>query len=485
MASLGQVSKRLQIIKLAISITDDETINIQRSKLRLYKNDKQLENILNVLDDENYAQASNLINRYIHGPYEEGGKNIETKTSSSMLRDQEEEELIKKFGLFVDEDRESVYSPIEQDALKALMEHEEQISASRENDQKTDDTAQQVPTTEEIMSQYNTIEEDSIPQKHIHIPTSINESRHDEHETLIDNEENEASLGQESEPSVSFHSHKPQDEIPTATDEVVNKMQDETRMDEKEVISDNTEASIHQEDVSGKHFNFDTVMGQEEEQTISPLPNKEKLNETIDQIRKKEGPESPMPSSDFVQNQYEEEPIEYEPISYIDQKLRNMLNQYPQAEETSKRFDSEEQLLYMISLEGYSEADIEKTIEDIKTLKANGKLGEAAHLLLIAAATESQFAQFMLARELYLGEILQRDLPEAFTQINRLAMDDYPEAVCDLAQFYEHGIGIAKDKKKAFQLYEDAFDLGVQRAEGHLTRMEDESRGILEKLFRR
>jgi hypothetical protein len=71
MAPLGQVSKRLQIIKIAISITDEETINLQRSKLRLYKNDKLLQNILTVLDDENYVEASNLINRYIHGPYEE------------------------------------------------------------------------------------------------------------------------------------------------------------------------------------------------------------------------------------------------------------------------------------------------------------------------------------------------------------------------------------------------------------------------------
>ncbi len=71
MAQLGQVGKRLQIIKIAISITDQETISIQHSKLRLHKNDKLLQNILVVLDDENYAQASNLINRYLHGSYDD------------------------------------------------------------------------------------------------------------------------------------------------------------------------------------------------------------------------------------------------------------------------------------------------------------------------------------------------------------------------------------------------------------------------------
>jgi len=176
---------------------------------------------------------------------------------------------------------------------------------------------------------------------------------------------------------------------------------------------------------------------------------------------------------------------EYAPISYIDQKVRNMFNQYAQVEESSEQFKNEERLLYMISLEGYTEADISKTIDEVFHLKKEGKLAEAAHQLLIAAATESLYAQFILARELFRGEILQRDLPEAFTQINRLALDDYPEAVCDLAQFYERGIGIDKDKKKAFSLYEDALELGVERANTHLNRMEEESRGFIGKLFRR
>ncbi|MEA3418575.1 MAG: hypothetical protein U9Q90_04170 [Campylobacterota bacterium] len=450
MASLGQVSKRLQIIKIAISITDDETINLQRSKLRLYKNDKQLENILAVLDDENYAQASNLINRYIHGPYKE--ESAEAKDSATLQRDQEEEELIRKFGLFVDEEKENGYNPIRQEEIISMAGSQEQIPAFEKTTQQAAAPQQPIPTTEEIMSQYSAIEEDVIPQKHIHIPTSVKES-------------------QPEEPAADFDT----DEKPFEAEE---------ELKENTVLSD-TETNTYQEDEATTHFDFDNEIVREEEQIISPSVDKEKLDEEIDQIEEEENQESQPISNDMEQNEQAEEPIEYEPISYIDQKLRNMLNQYPQVEETSKRFDNEERLLYMISLEGYSEADIEKTIENVKTLKEEGQLGEAAHLLLIAAATESLFAQFILARELYTGGILQRDLPEAFTQINRLAMDDYPEAVCDLAQLYEHGIGITKDKKKAFQLYEDAFDLGVKRAEGHLIRMEEESKGILEKLFRR
>jgi TPR repeat protein len=160
-----------------------------------------------------------------------------------------------------------------------------------------------------------------------------------------------------------------------------------------------------------------------------------------------------------------------------------MLNQYPQILESTERFEREEKLLYKISLEGYDEVDIDDIITDIQLLKEAGKLAEAAHLLLIIAFTESLYAQLIFARELYKGEILQKDVPEAFTQINRLAIENYPEAICDLAQFYEKGIGINKDKKKAFRLYEDALELGVLRAERHIVRMQEESKGFFGKLF--
>ena len=65
-----------------------------------------------------------------------------------------------------------------------------------------------------------------------------------------------------------------------------------------------------------------------------------------------------------------------------------------------------------------------------------------------------------------------------------MAINGYPEAICDLAQLYENGIGIDKDKKKAFELYQDAFELGVERADAHITRMEDASTGILGKIFK-
>jgi TPR repeat protein len=90
----------------------------------------------------------------------------------------------------------------------------------------------------------------------------------------------------------------------------------------------------------------------------------------------------------------------------------------------------------------------------------------------------------MLARELFKGNLLEKNLAEAFTLINRLAMDDdYPEAICDLAQLYENGIGIGKDRDRAEILYQTAMELGIKRAAAHYARLQHTKKGLLGKLF--
>ena len=110
---------------------------------------------------------------------------------------------------------------------------------------------------------------------------------------------------------------------------------------------------------------------------------------------------------------------------------------------------------------------------------------EAAQLLLLTSSTESKYAQFRLARSLYKGQLFQKNLDESFTLMQRLAMNDlYPEAICDLGQFYENGIGTPKDKKKAEELYKEAMDLGIYRAIEHYTRLQKEHKKLF-SIFRR
>ena len=158
-----------------------------------------------------------------------------------------------------------------------------------------------------------------------------------------------------------------------------------------------------------------------------------------------------------------------------------MKKQYPPIERTYEKFDSVENLLRKISQDGYTEEEIEETLTTIKKLTEESKETEAAQLLLVCAATESKFAQFMLGRELFKGALLIKDIPEAFAQMHSLALEDYPEALCDLAQFYEHGIGTSKDKKKAEQFYKEAMEFGIKRAEKHYNRLKKENRGFFKR----
>jgi len=162
----------------------------------------------------------------------------------------------------------------------------------------------------------------------------------------------------------------------------------------------------------------------------------------------------------------------YEKFPYTGQKFRNMMHQYAQRVELEEGVIPEAQaFIDYVSKQDYTEAQVEAVIARYQELKEQSKLGEAAQMLIAAATTESIFAQFMLARELFKGEVLQQNYPESFTQINRLAEEDYPEAICDLGQLYEYGIGIDKNKNHALLLYEEAAQMGVKRAQKHYDRL--------------
>jgi TPR repeat protein len=92
----------------------------------------------------------------------------------------------------------------------------------------------------------------------------------------------------------------------------------------------------------------------------------------------------------------------------------------------------------------------------------------------------------MLARALFKGDLFEKNLPESFTLINHLALDDdYAEAICDLGQLYEYGIGIDKDMVRAEELYKEAMELGIQRATTHYKRVHQANKSLFAKLFRR
>lgn len=386
---MNQTKKRLKIIKLAISITDMETIQLQILKLSPLKTDTKIQEIIEGLQSENYAQTQALITSYIEMPMEE----ILQRTSQEerQIITEKEQAIIEEFDLLV-------------------------TTPKKKKEEK------------EVLFDFSTLESEDIPRK---------KQEMIDYDALL-NIETDNILAGNIELDIS---HTPKDtffDLPEQDEENRKENPIDTAFIPKDTFFD-TEVPPAIQEVQKEKVIY-------EEETIQDEPSLVQSEENI--------------------------PSQYRAIPYMDQKFKNMHTQYPPVQESDENFSSVNAWLLQISNDGYTNDEVEEMIKYITKLTETNSLAEAAQLLLISGATKSKFAQFMLARALYKGEILQKNLPESFTLINRLAMDDdYPEAICDLAQFYEKGIGIDKDTKKAEELYKEAMALGIKRAIGHYERV--------------
>ncbi|MDD3774991.1 MAG: hypothetical protein PHV08_03405, partial [Sulfurovaceae bacterium] len=61
---MNQIKKRLEIIKLAIFMTDAETIKLQLLKLEPFEDDEPIKEIISLLRQKQYGQAQALIDLY-------------------------------------------------------------------------------------------------------------------------------------------------------------------------------------------------------------------------------------------------------------------------------------------------------------------------------------------------------------------------------------------------------------------------------------
>ncbi len=403
---MNQTKKRLSIINLAISITDIETIQLQMLKLGLLRSDSKIQEIITMLQAENYAQAQGLITSYIETPMEEILQRSAQKEID--IEKKKEEAIIEEFDLFVEEPEKQDEPVKEIDDLNAFID----------------------PVAEP---------KKLSTQEQVNYDALLNVGAD---EILPDNIELDIS-------------HSSQD---TFFDTATNRSIDEvfTQDLERDTFFDTSEETTKKEEIAEE----------------APLESFE-----VSVPKKEETPiEKEIASAPLEENQPES--THYHAISYIDQKFQNMTIQYPPIQTSDENFPSVDAWLRKISHEGYSEDEIEEIIGHIEKLRTGNK-AEAAELLLLTSATESKYARFQLARALYRGDLLQKNIPEAFALINALAVnDDYPEAICDLGQFYEYGIGVDKDSTKAKLLYKNAMELGIKRAVEHYKRLNNENEGF-------
>lgn len=139
---MNQTKKRLSIINFAISITDIETIQLQVLKLGLLKTDEKIQNIITMIQAENYAQAQGLITAYMEAPTENVLQRSSQKEKHILTKD--EQSTIDEFKLFVtpNENEEKVEININDfmsDDLHIPGDSLEQQKKSRENVEKIEE----------------------------------------------------------------------------------------------------------------------------------------------------------------------------------------------------------------------------------------------------------------------------------------------------------------------------------------------------------
>ena len=419
---MEEISTRFKIIELAIKLGDRDTIDIQARKLRDISIDDNLDEIISLLESNNFRQALFLM------------KNYSNTLKDNFFLDEDEQEDI--------ETKESQQIPCtnSQSGIKIITVEDLLKLSDRSKESIAEYDNSPAPKEEESKE-----EDDDI----LNIDSTYSNYKESNETNHLDNIEPiyEPSYNQKEDKNIDNPLPEPiYDYQPAPTFEL--------DIDEDKNIS--SDSSINLND------------------NINNL-----VDETIENSTQAEAKEQESTQSNKLPDSENET---YPPMPHIELKFKNMLNQYPPLESSDEMAPEIYPMIDKISQDGYSEQDIWDFLDIYHKYKDEGNKAYAAQILLLAAATESKFAQFLLARELFSGDVIEKDHGEAFTQIKLLAEKNFPEAICDLGQFYEYGIGIDKDKKMALILYEEAAELGVERAARHVNRLKN-SKGIF-KFFK-
>lgn len=396
---VNQIKKRLEIIKIAISMTDSETIRLQLLKLEPFEIDPKLDEIIDLLKMKNYAQAQYLITDYINPTkiIEEESERPKTKPQEKIQKERrhsilEEFQILMPTNKNIEDEEEQDESPDEVfPPHKVLLEIRDDENEFDEEERNEDFDKEDIETDEEEIADYD--------------------AQHVEIENNEETNEEERRYGEED--------NIEQDE------EIQDTLEDDTPFDKDENTSEEENDSDENE---------------------------------LDERRK------PTPIKD------------------IQERFEQIYGVYNFAHETDTRYQSTKIWITQIKNRGVTDSSLQAMLRHIENLKGRDDTSEAAQLICVCAATNLQLGRLLLARELYRGKLVAQDEVEAYKIIHELAEEDYNEALCDLGQFYEFGVAVSKNEKKAKELYEKAIQEGLQRARPHLERVSKKS-GIFSKML--
>jgi len=135
--------------------------------------------------------------------------------------------------------------------------------------------------------------------------------------------------------------------------------------------------------------------------------------------------------------------------------------------QSDENFYSVKAWLKHIKSLGFTQDMMQTMMKYVQDLKKEERFAEASQIILVSAATEDKLATFILARELFLGNLFTKNEAASFGLLSKLSEEMYPDALCDFAYFYRYGIVVPQDLKKAKQYYKQASELGLKRATKH------------------
>lgn len=470
---LKEIQSRLEIIKIATHINDTDTIVLQTAHLKK-ANDAKIDEIIELLSGRNFRQALYLIKTYNSESAYSSISEIEDNDTEKVL---DIEDMLRMSPLAKETIREYKSSKYTQDDLEAFAKNiDTPVSeAYNLNDKNQEDSY--AKTFENIQKKQVESNKDKLEVKDDNLEPSHDELAKNHIDTPLDEMKIEPKKEETKQNRTEVLS-----KYKTLREKFAKKDKKDT-LEKKETLN---KSSIAQsvldkaKNIGGKFKNEDASKELEnsKQKSVKKEPKKTdvKKPESVRKVYK-----ASKEDKKVLKNS--EENNIYPPIPHIEQKFRQAFVLYPPNKESEVWVEVVIKFLKTLSLNSYTDKDVKEFLNEYKFYLDKGDIAKASQVLLLAAATDSKYAQFILARELFNGRVLRRDLKKSYAIMKNLANSFYPDAVCDLAQFYEYGIGVPKDKKVAIKLYEKAFELGVDRATKHINRIK-ESGGIFSSLLK-
>lgn len=473
---MDEIIKRLEIIKLSMLIKDSDSINLQIKQLEALNINQQIKNIIILTRNQNYYKAIKSIDAYPNSLY--------SNEYYSQISE-EEEELIQQFDLFEDSGKTHDRIVIDKPNIEKIEDEKEILEELKETESK-DNLPIEKTTTYEDKEPKVIANTWFVPQKKLETKLEYEYEEEEENQEIEKLEENVIEEQKEEEKQ---EKEDQKEEVETAV--IIEKEEDNNSW----YAVQQAEISDLDPDEYNKDYTFDNTNEIENntyysedfiiEDDLDDIARdyyRQKMEEEKSGVEEEEDILKTKEIRKEVSKDKDEGKLYiYEPIELLEEKYQALIKKFSSLEDSD--IYSIKHIVNTFSNKAYSDDDIVGALEQFNEFKANQDIDEAIKIILLISATDSPLAQFSFARELFKGDLLEQNYSEAFTLMNKLAIKNYPDAVCDLGQFYEYGVGTKKDRKRALILYQEAIDLGLSRASELYQKLDESKQGIFSYLF--